>query len=100
MKATLTRRRLLKLLTAAGLGAPFATRVVADEADASIQSAPSPENIVVPVSPRDRYPAVLSRGRVIQPRRPLAVMHETDVLVAGGGPAGFAAAVAAARAGS
>lgn len=100
VKATFTRRRLLKLLTAAGFGVPFAARVVGDEAGASVPSASRPENLVVPITPRDRYPAVLSGGRVIQPRRPIEVMHQTDVLVVGGGPAGFAAAVAAARAGS
>lgn len=100
MKTTFTRRQLLKLLTAAGLGAPFATRVIADEADKNAPRAIKPENIVVPVTARDRYPARLVDGKVIQPERPLAVMHETDVLVVGGGPAGFSAAVAAARAGA
>jgi len=100
MKTPLTRRQLLQLMTAAGLGAPFATRVVADVADNTAPGATRPENIVVPVTPRDRYPAVLVDGKVVQPERPLAVMHETDVLVVGGGPAGFAAAVAAARTGA
>ena len=100
MKTTFTRRQLLKLLTAAGLGAPFATRVIADEADKYPPRSTKPENIVVPVTARDRYPARFVDGKVIQPERPLAVMHETDVLVVGGGPAGFAAAVAAARAGA
>jgi ribulose 1,5-bisphosphate synthetase/thiazole synthase len=97
---TLTRRQLLKLLTAAGLGAPLATRVIADEADPTAPRAARPENIVVPVTARARYSARLADGKVIQPERPLAVMHETDVLIVGGGPAGFAAAVAAARAGA
>ncbi len=100
MKTTFTRRQLLKLLTAAGFGAPFATRLIADEVDPNAPRSVKPENIVVPVTARDRYPAHLVNGRVIQPERPLAVMHETDVLVVGGGPAGFAAAVAAARAGA
>jgi ribulose 1,5-bisphosphate synthetase/thiazole synthase len=100
MKTTFTRRQLIKLLTAAGLGAPFATRVIADEADKAAPRSAKPENIVVPVTGRDRYPARLVDGKVIQPERPLAVMHETDVLVVGGGPAGFAAAVAAAKAGA
>lgn len=100
MRATLTRRQLLKLLTAAGLGSPLATRLVADEADPGPPPPAKPENLVVPVTPRDRYPARLVHGRVLQPERPLTVLHETDVLVVGGGPAGFAAAVAAARAGA
>jgi hypothetical protein len=100
MKNTLTRRQLLKLLTAAGFGAPWASRVIGDEADKTATRAAVPENIVVPITARDRYPARLWNGKVVQPERPLSVMHETDVLVVGGGPAGFAAAVAAARAGA
>ncbi len=98
-KIRMTRRELLKLLSAAGLGAPFATHVIADEADPKVKLA-TPENIVVPVTARDLYPARLVDGKVIQPQRPLAVIHQTDVLVVGGGPAGFAAAVAAARTGA
>jgi len=89
MKTAITRRQLLKLLTAAGFGTPLATRVVADQADAARQRAPVPENIVVPVKARDRYPARLVDGKVIQPERPLAVMHETDVLVVGGARRGI-----------
>lgn len=100
MEETFNRRQLLKLMTAAGLGMPFATRVVADEAGPAVPTTAKPENIVVPVTPRDRYPAAWVDGKVIQPQRPLGVMHDTDVLVVGGGPAGFAAAVAAARTGA
>jgi ribulose 1,5-bisphosphate synthetase/thiazole synthase len=96
----MTRRHLLRLLAAAGFGAPFASRIVADEPDKTAKAGVVPENKVVPVTPRARYPATLVGGRVIQPERPLDVMHETDVLVVGAGPAGFAAAVAAARAGA
>ena len=42
----------------------------------------------------------LVNGRVIQPQRELPVLHQTDVLVVGGGPAGVAAAMAARRAGA
>jgi len=45
-------------------------------------------------------PAVLADGKVIQPQRELPVLHKTDVLVVGGGPAGVAAALAAKRAGA
>lgn len=100
MNTHLTRRQLLKLLTAAGLGAPFATRLVADQVSPNAPPTVQPENIVVPNTPRDRYQARFVDGKVVQPERPLAIMHETDVLVVGGGPAGFAAAVAAARAGA
>lgn len=38
-------------------------------------------------------------GRIVMPEREVPLFHETDVVVVGGGPAGFAAAVAAARTG-
>ena len=44
--------------------------------------------------------AILVDGQVIQPQRSLPILHKTDVLVVGGGPAGVAAAVAARRAGA
>ena len=44
--------------------------------------------------------ALLRDGKVIQPAAELPVFHTADVVVVGGGPAGFAAAVAAARAGA
>lgn len=96
----ISRRQLLRLLTAAGFGAPFATRIVADEAPKKTKAGVVPENKIVPPTPRTRYPATLVDGRVVQPARPLEVVHEADVLVVGGGPAGFAAAVSAARAGA
>ncbi len=39
-------------------------------------------------------------GKVLQPAREIPIFHETDVVVVGGGPAGFAAAIAAARTGA
>jgi len=42
----------------------------------------------------------LKDGVVCEPAHTLPIFHETDVVVVGGGPAGFAAAVTAARAGS
>ena len=100
MKSTLTRRELLKLLSTAGLGTAFARFAAADEIGAAPKDAPVPEGQLVPVTARPRYPARLVGGRVVQPERPLTVARETDVLVVGGGPAGFAAAVAAARTGA
>jgi len=42
----------------------------------------------------------LKDGKIYEPAHELPVFHETDVVVVGGGPAGFCAAVAAARAGA
>lgn len=44
--------------------------------------------------------ATIVDGKVIQPRRELPVLHQTDVLVVGGGSAGVTAAIAAKRAGA
>ena len=44
--------------------------------------------------------AILVDGKVSQPRRELPILHRTDVLVVGGGPAGVVAALAAKRAGA
>jgi len=44
--------------------------------------------------------AFVQGGKVVQPRRELPVLHTTDVLVVGGGPAGVAAALAASRVGA
>ena len=42
----------------------------------------------------------MENGKVVMPAREIPTFHETDVVVVGGGPAGFAAAVAAARTGA
>ena len=101
MKPNLTRRQLLNHLSAAGLGTAFATKMVADElAPAAPNSPPVPENKLIATEERALYPARIIDGKVIQPERPLEVVEETDVLVVGGGPSGFTAAVAAARTGA
>ena len=48
----------------------------------------------------DGESASLVGGEVFMPRRRVPIFHETDVCVVGGGPAGFAAAVAAAKTGA
>jgi len=100
MDTPLTRRQLMRMMAAAGLGAPLARRLVADELPAPAGRGPAKENQLIPTANVPRYPATVVDGKVIQPQRPLPVYHEADVLVVGGGPAGFAAAVAAARAGA
>ena len=53
----------------------------------------------LPHTIEDGPSAFMKDGKVFQPARELPIFHETDVVVVGGGPAGFAAAVAAARQG-
>jgi hypothetical protein len=43
---------------------------------------------------------VLNKDKVNEPKRTLTVVKETDVIVCGGGPAGFAAALSSARSGA
>ena len=54
----------------------------------------------IPHSMEDVPSASLRSGKVIQPTREIPVFSTADVVVVGGGPAGFAAAVAASRAGA
>ena len=54
----------------------------------------------IPHTVEDGPSCYVEDGRVIQPAREIPVFHRTDVVVVGGGPAGFAAAVSAARAGA
>ena len=42
----------------------------------------------------------LKGGKVLEPAKEIPVFHETDVVVVGGGPAGFAAAIAASKTGA
>ncbi len=51
------------------------------------------------IQPNRASPSVVG-GKVLQPARELSVLHTTDVLVVGGGPAGICAAIAAKRAGA
>ena len=96
----MTRRELLRVLSAAGLGSAFATRAVADAGEGPLTGGKIPELKLITPTGRALYPAHIVAGQVIQPERPLPVFGEIDVLIVGGGPAGFAAAVAAARAGA
>ena len=54
----------------------------------------------VKVTGQDHPTAKIVDGKIIQPERELTLLHETDVLVVGGGPAGVVAAVGAQRAGA
>jgi ribulose 1,5-bisphosphate synthetase/thiazole synthase len=98
MAVRMTRRELVRLLSAAGLGTAFAGAIV-PESRGDEGKGPAVE--LQPMTPTSgpHSPAVLTGGKVVQPERTLPVIDETDVLVVGGGAAGFAAAVSAARAG-
>ena len=50
--------------------------------------------------PVDVPSAFLKDGKIIQPERTISCFRQTDVVVVGGGPAGFAAALASARSGA
>ena len=109
MMTNLTKREFLKQL---GLGAAGLAvgRTFGDEAAHTPQS---PGSYIadpfystcqyirdIPKFPVDVPSAFLKDGKVVQPARELAVFRRADVVVVGGGPAGFAAALASARTGA
>jgi ribulose 1,5-bisphosphate synthetase/thiazole synthase len=87
--------------TAVGMGM-LAGRGFADEAsDGDPERAGFAKNIkMVGPTTQDVPSAFVEGGKVMQPARELPVFHTADVVVVGGGAAGFAAAVAAARTGA
>lgn len=48
----------------------------------------------------DRPSCYLKDGKVYEPAKEISIFHSADVVVVGGGPAGFAAAIAAAKTGA
>lgn len=105
MKGVFSRREMLGRLglgsTALGMGM-LAGRGFADEStDGDPERAGFAKNIkMVTATTLDGPSAYLEGGKVIQPARELPVFHTADVVVVGGGFAGFCAAVAAARTGA
>jgi len=111
MKSILTKRAFLKQLGIGGAGLVGGT-AWADEYVASKKPLPTgsigdPENAwfgknIFPLehTVEDVPSCFLRDGKVIQPAREIPLFHETDVVVVGGGPAGFAAAIAASRNGA
>ena len=105
MQGQFSRRELLGRLglgsTAIGMGM-LAGRGLADEStDGDPERAGFAKNIkLVATTTQDGPSAYLEGGKVIQPARELPVFHSADVVVVGGGFAGFCAAVAAARTGA
>jgi len=104
MNSGFTRREMLRRLgiggSAVGLGM-FAGRGFADEHDGDADRMGFARNIkVIQPTTVDGPSAFLQGGKVMQPAREVPVFHTADVVVVGGGSAGFAAAVAASRAGA
>ena len=107
----ITKREFLKKLglggAAVATGAAFGDEYVPLTGRLPEGSCGDPENVwfgkhifPLPRTMEDGASAFLKDGKVIQPAREVPVFHETDVVVVGGGPAGFAAAVSAARTGA
>ena len=107
----MTRREILKGLGLVGVagvtGAAFGDEVVADGGKLPAGSVGDPNNVwfgrhIFPLDPTvtDGPSAYVKDGKIIQPQVELPLFHTADVVVVGGGPAGFAAAVSASRAGA
>lgn len=99
MTMQITKREFLRrigVLCSASVGTAFADETVGDP------FYPGFNKMIanIPHSMEDVPSAFMKDGRILQPAREIPVFAETDVVVVGGGPAGFTAAVASARAGA
>ena len=107
----ITKREFLKKLGLVG-GAGLTGAALGDDFVATNKTLPpgsvgDPENVwfgqrifPIPHTIEDGPSCFMKDGRVFRPACEVPKFHETDVVVVGGGPAGFAAAVAAARTGA
>ncbi|NQT11608.1 MAG: hypothetical protein HQ582_02595, partial [Planctomycetes bacterium] len=96
MDRKISRRDLIRILGASGFAAGAGAFLPSREAGADPATRKdAPPGTKVRGTPAP--PAIMVDGKVIQPQRELRVLHQTDVLVVGGGPAGVVAALAAKR---
>ena len=99
MERNISRRELIRLMGVSGLGAGAGGFLGHRDAEGQVAARPDAPK-AVHVAGGETSAAGLVDGEVIQPQRKLPVLHETDVLVVGGGPAGVVAALAASRTGA
>jgi len=93
MAEEISRRKLMRSIAG---GLFLAGSMTPLESLFAAQGRPMPKRGPQPPGPPvPRFPAVFENGKVVQPQRELDVLHQTDVLVVGGGPAGTAAALSA-----
>ena len=102
MSEMMHRRQWLQMVGASGAAAGLAGLGAAGGAEQAVGESSGFQSSIIAASKvqENRYNAMVVGGQVIQPQRPLPILHETDVLVVGGGAAGVTAAIAAARAGA
>ena len=107
----ISKREFLKRLGLGGAGlvggAAMADEFVASKNRLPPGSVGDPDNVwfgknIFPLDHtiEDVPSCYMKDGKIFQPAREIPIFHETDVVVVGGGPAGFAAAIAASRNGA